>query len=98
MQQVEAAVGEADPQPLAAPALDLVERVRPRHHLVGAVEVVAVDPGGKLARVDDRGSDLADDDAGGDVGEPRAVDAAPMPAPSAAPSVATTVSPAPETS
>ena len=73
MQQVEAAIGEADAQPVAPPARDMVERQRQRQQLARG-QRVAVDPAPRPARwLHHGGADLADDDAGRDIGEPRRV-------------------------
>ena len=68
VQLVEAAVGEADPAALAAPALDLLDRC-----LAGDDLAERSAPGGerveKVGFPRDGGADLADDDAGGHVGD-----------------------------
>src|SRR5262249_42929960 len=67
VQQIEAAVGEADPEAVAAPADDHIQRVGARDDLVRGVEIPAVGRGVKFARINTRGADLANDTAGGAV-------------------------------
>ena len=74
VQQVEAAVGEADAPPLGPPAPHPLQRLGRLHHLGLAVgQPLVAQRAGKLVGVDHRGADLADDDSAGQVGQPRRV-------------------------
>src|SRR5262249_2231350 len=64
MQQVEAPVGKADFEPMAAPTGNQVERMGARHDLIRGVQIAAAKGGDQLACIDDRCTDLADNDAG----------------------------------
>ena len=68
--QVEAAVGEADAQPLPPPYLGPLAQLFRLYDLrLDAQQVAMPQRLRHLARVRHRRADLADDDAGGDVGE-----------------------------
>src|SRR5438067_12402021 len=69
VEQIEAAVGKADFQPVAAPARHQIERVRAWHYLVRVVAITAIESGSELARIHHCGAYLADDDAGSKISE-----------------------------
>src|SRR5215469_4752404 len=69
MEQVEAAVGEADSEPMAAPPRHQIERMRTWHDLVARMQIPAVEGSDQLARVNNGRPDFAYDDAAGDIGE-----------------------------
>jgi hypothetical protein len=73
MQQVKTTVGKANLESMAPPARDQIQRVRTGHDLVGGMRTSAVERGDQLASIGDRGSDLADDNPGGGVGETRSI-------------------------
>ena len=99
MQQVEAAIGEADAcSPCDASARPARGPRPARGDLAQACSACGAAPRQISLRMGDAGADLADHDAGGEVGQ-RAPPRSAEPARRAPrPSVAITVSPAPETS
>jgi len=48
MQQIEAAVGKADFEPMATPSSDQIEGMRARHDLVGGMQIPAIEGGDQL--------------------------------------------------
>src|SRR6266852_1043421 len=73
MQQIEAAVGKTDFEPMAAPSSDQIEGMRARHDLVGGMQIPAIEGGYQLACINDSRSDFADDNAGGGIRETRRI-------------------------